>query len=79
MGAVVRSTLHQAVLLKGAPSAMVRVSASRGRHVYVCDECGLGYETSRLANACQAYCSENQSCSLKITRHAVYRPGLVRD
>ncbi len=53
---------------------MVRALVSRGRRVYLCEECGLGYETVRLANECQAYCAENRFCSLEITRHAVYRP-----
>jgi hypothetical protein len=53
---------------------MVKVSEHGGRRFHVCEECGLGYETSELAQECEEYCSANSSCSLEITRHAVYVP-----
>lgn len=40
--------------------------------VFLCDECGLGYASEAVARRCEAYCKEHQSCSIEITRDAVY-------
>ncbi len=50
---------------------MVSEFTRGGRCLYLCQECDLGYENRDLAEACEAYCSSHQSCSLEITRHAV--------
>ncbi len=42
--------------------------------VFLCEECGLGYEEERTAKACEAYCRANASCSMEITAKAVYHP-----
>lgn len=38
---------------------------------YVCEICSFKYETSDLAQQCEKFCKENNSCSLEITKHAV--------
>ncbi len=55
---------------------MVRESRYDGRPLYTCEECGLGYDDRAMAEECEGYCSTHQSCSLKITRHAVRTPDL---
>lgn len=53
---------------------MVTSSSKRGTRLHICEECGFGYETASLAEACEAHCLKYKACSLEITRHAVYRP-----
>ena len=50
---------------------MVKELRDGGRPLYKCEECGFAYLTKSEADACEAYCIANSSCSLKITRHAV--------
>ena len=38
---------------------------------YFCEECNFKYETKDLAEKCEAYCKENHSCSMEITKHAI--------
>ncbi len=38
---------------------------------YVCEKCFMKYETKSLAEKCEKFCEENNSCSLEIIRHAV--------
>lgn len=42
--------------------------------VLLCEECGFGYADRGTAEACEAYCTAHQSCSMVITAKAVYRP-----
>lgn len=42
--------------------------------IFLCEECGLGYDNEATARECEAYCRTHQSCSLQITAKAVYRP-----
>ena len=38
---------------------------------YSCKTCGLHYESKELANKCYAWCSNNPSCNLGITKYSV--------
>lgn len=38
---------------------------------YECEECDLKYEEKELAERCESWCKEHNSCNLKITKHAV--------
>jgi hypothetical protein len=42
--------------------------------VYYCSVCGYGYANEALAKECEAYCTTNNSCSLKITANAIRTP-----
>lgn len=42
--------------------------------IYLCEECGLGYDKKDIAFDCEVFCRETNSCSFEITRKAVYRP-----
>lgn len=39
--------------------------------VYVCTECGLHYSDEQVARQCAAWCSEQQSCNIAITKLAI--------
>ncbi len=36
--------------------------------------CGFGYKDYETTERCENYCAENQSCSIEITKNAVYIP-----
>jgi len=42
--------------------------------VFLCEECDLGYADKETAQRCEKWCSETKSCSLEITRKAIYFP-----
>jgi len=50
---------------------MVKKTTENGKTLYVCEECGLKYVKERLAEKCEAWCRENNSCNLEITKHAI--------
>jgi len=45
-----------------------------GRTLSCCEECGLGYVDKRTAEKCEEWCKKYRSCSLEITKKAVYFP-----
>lgn len=45
--------------------------------IYKCPECGLHYEQEHLAKQCEAYCKENQGCSMDITKNSIERKKLI--
>ncbi len=58
---------------------MVMKHFQSGRRLYLCEECGFGYDDHTLAAACEQYCSTHQSCSMEITRRAALRPEDSRE
>ena len=56
---------------------MVREESVNGKKIHVCD-CGLGYEDSLIAYACEEYYRVNGTNSEEITRHAVYNEKMHR-
>ena len=42
-----------------------------GKKHYQCEECGLVYADKEIAEKCQKWCAEHQSCNLDIIKHAV--------
>jgi len=55
-------------------SGLVQKSNHDGKPIYKCDICGLGYLDEITANQCEAHCRTHDSCSLLVTRKAVYKP-----
>ena len=53
---------------------MVSEKKHDGGAIYLCDLCGLGYREQKTARRCEEWCAAHQSCSLEITRNAVYIP-----
>lgn len=39
--------------------------------LYACKECGLKYEQKEIAEKCEAWCKEHQSCNLEIIKYSV--------
>ncbi len=50
---------------------MVKELIREGETLYVCDACGLAYKERELAERCQSWCEQTQSCNLEITQKAV--------
>jgi len=50
---------------------MVKELSKDGETFYICEACGFAYKEKRLAEKCQQWCAEHQSCNLEITQYAV--------
>lgn len=50
---------------------MVKEIKKNGKTLYICEECGFGYEQKEWAEKCQQWCQQYQSCNLEITQHAI--------
>lgn len=37
---------------------------------FQCEECGFVYKTMEWVEKCEAFCKQNKSCSVEITKHA---------
>ncbi|MEM1540854.1 MAG: hypothetical protein QXJ07_05680 [Candidatus Bathyarchaeia archaeon] len=44
--------------------------------VYICGVCGLGYSDWEAAKKCEEWCEKMGTCSIEITKKAVYFPNL---
>ncbi len=53
---------------------MVKKTSIKSESIYQCEVCGFGYADQVTAKECEDFCTANGSCSLKITRKAVYKP-----
>jgi len=43
----------------------------KDRILYTCEACGFSYEDKQIAEKCEAWCTEHNSCNLEIIKHAV--------
>lgn len=50
---------------------MVRMLTQPEATLYQCEECGFKYRERDMAEKCQAWCKEHQSCNLDIIKYAV--------
>lgn len=50
---------------------MVKETEKNGKTYYQCEICKFYYESRDLAQKCEDFCKEHNSCSLEITKHAV--------
>ena len=50
---------------------MVNVIQHENTPTYQCEECGLRYAERALAEQCERWCHEHQSCNLEITARAI--------
>jgi len=53
---------------------MVSEMQRKGETVYLCEFCGFGYVDLETAEQCDEYCDTHSSCSLEITKKAIYKP-----
>ncbi|MGQ9744344.1 MAG: hypothetical protein ACUVQW_07025 [Candidatus Bathycorpusculaceae bacterium] len=44
--------------------------------VYLCSVCGLGYLDRETTEKCEEWCRKTGTCSVEITKKAIYFPGL---
>ena len=51
---------------------MVKEIEKQGRKFYQCEKCKFVYEDKNWAEKCEAWCKENNSCNLEITKHATH-------
>jgi len=42
--------------------------------IFLCEQCGMGYKDRETAEKCEDWCRKTGTCSLEITRKAVYVP-----
>ena len=54
--------------------AMVSEKQHEGERLYLCDVCGFGYRKKEQAESCEEFCARTHSCSIAITKDAVYFP-----
>lgn len=50
---------------------MVKEIIKNNKTYYICEGCGFVYKNKKLAEECEAYCKEHNSCNLEITQHAI--------
>ncbi len=53
---------------------MVSEKQYEGERLYICDVCGFGYRKKEQAASCEEFCARTNSCSIAITKDAVYFP-----
>jgi hypothetical protein len=53
---------------------MVSEKQHEGERLFICDVCGFGYRKKEQAASCEEYCARTNSCSIAITKDAVYFP-----
>jgi len=56
---------------------MVSEKQHDGERLYLCDVCGFGYRKKEQAANCEEFCARTNSCSIAITKDAVYFPEPV--
>lgn len=50
---------------------MVKIIKQNNKILYQCPACGLQYEEKEIAEKCQSWCQQHNSCHLDIIKHAV--------
>ena len=53
---------------------MVSEKQHEGERLFICDVCGFGYREKEQAANCEEFCASTNSCSIAITKDAVYFP-----
>jgi len=44
--------------------------------IFICGVCGLGYSDKETAEKCEEWCRKTGTCSIEITKKAVYFPDV---
>ncbi len=52
----------------------LRTLKTDGSTVYLCEICGFGYRDAETGSSCKTFCEEHNSCSVEITKKAIYKP-----
>ena len=51
--------------------AKILIQAEMAKEIYVCGICQFAYETKELAQECENWCRNHNSCSLEITKSSI--------
>lgn len=70
------SVFKRAKRITNDVTTMVMQSKKNDRAVYQCEFCDMGYADLNPAQRCEEWCSTHDSCSLEVTRKAIYKPTL---
>ena len=54
---------------------MVKKTEENNQILYQCEECGFHYIDQAMAEKCEAWCREHQSCNIEIIKDAVENKG----
>ena len=55
---------------------MVKTIKRKGKTIFLCEICGLGYSDEETAIRCEKFCRDKNACSREITRKAIYIPKI---
>jgi hypothetical protein len=58
---------------------MVKEKKVDSQTLFFCERCGLGYVEREDAEKCEQWCKKTGTCSLEITRKAVYFPDPLKE
>lgn len=53
---------------------MVKEIKDNDATIYQCEICEMGYSEQETAERCEEYCNTHESCSIDITKNAIYKP-----
>lgn len=64
------------LLALACPVSMILMMATMkhdnpGEKLFVCSECGYQYKEKKLAQDCQKWCREHDSCNLEIIKYGI--------
>jgi hypothetical protein len=57
-------------------SSLVKKKKIGTKFLFLCEICGLGYLDEETARKCEEWCKRTRTCSIEITKKAVYFPEL---
>jgi len=53
---------------------LVKKKKINNQTLFLCENCGLGYPNKKTAEQCEQWCRKTGTCSIEITKKAVYIP-----
>ncbi len=57
---------------------MVTEKLINNKIIFACDVCGLGYLDKDTAEKCEDWCNKTNTCSIEITKKAIYFPNISK-
>jgi len=55
---------------------LVKEKRINNKLIFICGVCGLGYSDKETAEKCEEWCRKTGTCSIEITKKAVYFPDV---
>jgi len=53
---------------------LVKEKKVNNQTVFLCEICSLGYSDKETAQKCEEWCKKTGTCSIQITKKAIYTP-----